>query len=171
MKIAKRIGTALVLTGLTLGGIALAADSKASCTKGRMCKLDSEPASTFKKGEVNGASIWKQGEYAAVWFTSKTGAVTEFDIAVCGADEVKEVLFEQGGKYKDAKTVSPKGKLSGCDNYKFKTARHIDGVLVKPKGNTFKLFIQMDGKPAGFEIHLSQGVLPARDGHWHFKVK
>ena len=84
---------------------------------------------------------------------------------------IKEVLFEKGGVYKDAKTIAPKGKLSGCDNYTFKTARHIDGMLVKPQGNTFKLFIQMDGKPTGFDVHVSQGVLPARAGHFHFKVK
>jgi outer membrane lipoprotein-sorting protein len=163
--------SAVAVALLVSGAVLAKGGPDGSCTKGKLCKLDAAQAATFKVGQVTGATVWKQGAFAAVQFTTKTSAPTTFTVAVCGASEVREVLFEKGGAYKDEKTVSPKGKLSGCDRYELKTARHIDGFLVKPKGNTFKLFIQMDGKTSGFEVHVSQGVLPARADHFHFKVK
>ena len=92
-------------------------------------------------------------------------------VAICGAAQVEEVLFEANGKYADSKVVSPKGKLSGCDLYTLKTAQHIDGLRIKPQGNSFKVVVRKNDEASGYSMYLESIVLPAREGHYHFKMK
>ena len=88
----------------------------------------------------------------------------------CGAAQVEEVLFDPSGKTEDNKEVSPKGKLSGCDLYTLRTARHIDGFRIKPQGNSFKVVVRKNGEASGYSVYLQDAVLPAREGHYHFKL-
>lgn len=171
-KLATFAMTAAFAAALSLGGPAEAGKkNEASCVKGHLCKIGDERPKTFQRHKVDGVAVWRHKSYVNVSFASKTSKPTRYEVAICGAKKVEQVLFEKAGTYKDVKVRAPKGKLKGCDNYVLKTGGQYDGFRVTPKGKTFKVFVQKDGKPSGFSVYAAGRVLPARDGHYHFKVK
>ena len=169
----KRLSIAVAsvaLAALTLGGNA-SAQSK-SCEAGNSCQLGAMPAaSKFTRGKVNGAAAWQSDGYANLFFTTTTGKVDTYKVAICGAAKVETVQFEGGGRFKDEKVASPKGKLSGCDLYSLQTGRGIDGLRIKPQGNSFKLVVRKNGAAEGYSVFLADAVLAAREGHYHFRMK
>ena len=160
--------TALIL-GITVAGVNARAESQ-SCEQGRSCELGAKPpGAKFKPGMVDGAAVWQSGGRANLWFTSTTTGTTTYTVAICGAASVEEVMFE-GGVDKDAKVVSPKGKLSGCDVYNLQTGVRIDGLRIKPNGNSFKVVVRKNDSASGYSMFLEGAVVPAREGHYHFRM-
>lgn len=159
------------VVAVCLGGARASAGEPEECVKGKLCRLGSAKPSAFTVGRVDGGAIWKSGDFATVRFTTTTRAPDVYQIAVCGAAKVEQVKFETKGAFKDTAVASPKGKLSGCDSYELRTGGHYDGLRIKPQGNTFKLSVRRNGKASGYSIFLSGGVLPGREGQYHFKMK
>ncbi|HEY6724368.1 MAG TPA: hypothetical protein VI197_10055 [Polyangiaceae bacterium] len=160
---------AALALAMTLGEGHVRAESH-SCEQGRPCELGAKPpASSFVPGKVDGAAVWQSDGYANVWFTTTKREPTTYKVAVCNAAQVEEVKFE-GGPRKDTKVASPKGRLSGCDLYRLQTGMHIDGLRIKPHGNAFKLFVLKDDEASGYSIYLEEMTLPAREGHYKFRM-
>lgn len=160
---------AALVFAMTLGEGNVRAESH-SCEQGRSCELGAKPPeSNFLPGKVDGAAVWQSDGYANVWFTTTKKGEDTYKVAVCNAAQVEEVKFEEGRR-KDTKVASPKGQLSGCDLYRLQTGMNIDGLRIKPQGNAFKVFILKNDEASGYSIYLEDMTLPAREGHYQFRV-
>lgn len=147
------------------------AHAESNACEATSCELGGKPSrETFESGKVDGAAVWKSDGHANVWFTSTTKTPDNFKVAVCGAASVEAVKFDSGG-YKDSEVVAPKGKLSGCDVYSLRTGMRVDGLRVKPKGNSFRMVVRKNDVAQGYSIYLANSVLPAREGFYHFRMK
>lgn len=159
---------ALVFT-MTLGEQDVRAQSH-SCEQGRPCELGTKPpASNFLPGKVDGAAVWRSEGHVNIWITTTKKDKDTYKVAICSAAQVEEVQFEEG-RQKDTKVAAPKGRLSGCDVYRLQTGTGIDGLRVKPQGNAFKLFVLKNDEASGYSIYLEDMTLPARDGHYKFRM-
>lgn len=164
------ITVAAVSLALMAGAGSVRAESR-SCEQGRACELGAKPPVTsFTPGKVDGAAVWQSEGYANVWFTATTRSKETYKVAVCSAASVEEVKFEGEGSRKDTKLASPKGKLSGCDVYSLQTRQNIDGLRIKPHGNSFKLFVLKNDEASGYSIFIEHATLPAREGHYQFRL-
>jgi hypothetical protein len=153
------------------GGTSVAqADGSSACSEGGMCKVDETIPTNFHVGSVDGAAVVRHEKSVIIAFTGTSTDPAVYEVAICGAKSVKEALLDSKGKVADTKVTVPKGKLSGCDNYELRTARNLDGFVIEPKGKSFKFYAKRDGKAAGFNIYLSDKVVPAREGAFHFKI-
>jgi len=163
------ITVSAVSLALTVGAGTVRAESR-SCEQGRACELGAKPETSFTPGKVDGAAVWQSDGYANVWFTTTTRTTETYKVAVCSAASVEEVKFEGAGSGKDTKLASPKGKLSGCDVYSLQTGRRVDGLRIKPQGKSFKLFVLKNDEAAGYSLYIEHAVLPAREGHYQFRL-
>jgi hypothetical protein len=153
------------------GGASVAqADADSACTEGGMCKVDETIPPNFALGRVDGGAVVRFKWWVVVAFTGTSSDPALYEIAVCGAKSITEGMFDSKGNVKDTKVIAPKGKLSGCDNYELRTTRGVDGLVIEPKGKSFKFYAKRNGKASGFNIYLSDKVVPAREGAFHFKI-
>lgn len=172
---AKRFVKALSMTAIAVALVVTVSERSVhaeghSCEQGQSCELGAKPPSTrFAPGKVDGVAVWQSDGHANLWFTTTASRQHAYQVAVCGAASVEEVMFEDGIR-KDTKIASPKGKLSGCDLYALQTGMRLDGLRVKPKGNSFKLMVRKNGQASGYAVYLDAATLAARETHYHFRM-
>ncbi len=104
-----------------------------------------EKPAWFEPGKVDGAAAWLEKGLVQIHFTSTDEEGTRYEVIVCGAEDANGVQLEAKDTAR-GRLVQGFDGHGGCYGFELRTHKGVDGIAVKPLGETVHLRIKIDGK-------------------------